>query len=468
MTNFKECSFVVDKTSYTITKDDFISDTRNKSNVKISVNLLDDLFILKIDTVKALKEQSTQAYFELLKTLTVHKRKCTELSNIVGQIDLYISMAYHATKYNYCKPEIPHFENNNSMDNNSIDNNSIDMDNNSWVNVVELRHPTVEHNIQFVPQNLSLGEDIDNVGEPDGILLYGVNQSGKSCTMKSLGVAIIMAQAGLYVAATKFRYYPFKKLMTRILGNDNLDKGLSAYTVEMTELNSILTRSDKNTIILGDEICRGTESASAVSLVSASIMHLSNKKAKFIFATHLHELSQMSEITEIDTVKQYHLTVSHDDETDKIIYDRALEPGSGKCLYGLEVAKHLKLPMNVLNQAYNIRDKYYSDKHANISNTGTKVSNYNSDRIINKCAIKECQTSAQHTHHIRYQSEADANDYVTVSMHKNNKVNLVGLCETHHKEVHNGNNGKQLVIYGYQSNSTTLNYTQRTLIKSLL
>jgi DNA mismatch repair protein MutS len=121
----------------------------------------------------------------------------------------------------------------------------------------------------------------------------------------------------------------------------------------------------------------------------------------------------MKEITSLPSVTQCHLTI--DCQGDKIIYDRRLKPGSGKCLYGLEVAKHLKLPDEVLAQAYSIRDTYYNGETSTIvprTSTG-----FNANKIINQCPI--CKNQAEHTHHIRYQCEADSRDYVTSSMHKN-------------------------------------------------
>lgn len=440
---WKDITFIVDGISRSIIWDDLHIDTRNKSNVKINVSLLDELQQQRDELLKKLKAMSSTAFSGLLQKMARSTSRLMSLSAVVGQLDLYFGMARHAIKHNYCIPEI-------------------DMSApSSWVHAVELRHPIVEINVEYKPQTIIL----DNTGS--GMLLYGVNQSGKSCTMKSLGVAIVMAQAGLYVPATSFKYYPFRTLMTRILGNDNLDRGMSAYAVEMTELRSILKRSDDRTIVLGDEICHGTESASAVSLVAASILHLTKCGTKFIFATHLHELAQIKEIAELPTLNLYHLTI--DCQGDRIIYDRNLRPGSGRCLYGLEVAKHLRLPDSVLAQAYSIRDLYYSGSTMT-PQTGAqfKSSNYNSDKIIGRCAIKECNAQAEHTHHIRYQCEADSRGYVTPSMHKNHQDNLVGLCHHHHNHIHHGDEskGEQLVIFGY--NGKELVYKYRKLLHTLL
>ena len=129
------------------------------------------------------------------------------------------------------------------------------------------------------------------INKQNGILLYGVNAVGKSSLMKSIGIAVIMAQSGFFVAAKEFTYSPYKHIFTRISNNDNIFKGQSTFAVEMSELRSILIRADKYSLILGDELCCGTETTSALSLVTAGVLRLCEKNANFIFATHLHKLS---------------------------------------------------------------------------------------------------------------------------------------------------------------------------------
>jgi DNA mismatch repair protein MutS len=116
--------------------------------------------------------------------------------------------------------------------------------------------------------------------------------------MKAVGLNIIMAQSGMFVAAENMVYYPYKRIFTRISGMDNIYKGMSSFTVEMTELRNILQRCNKYSLVIGDEICCGTESISGIAIVSAGIDTLINKGASFIFATHLHELTEMSCIKE--------------------------------------------------------------------------------------------------------------------------------------------------------------------------
>jgi DNA mismatch repair protein MutS len=106
------------------------------------------------------------------------------------------------------------------------------------------------------------------------MLLYGINASGKSSLMKAIGIAVVLAQAGLFVPATYMVLKPFKTLATRILNHDNIAQGMSSFTVEMSELREVLRIADDKTLVLGDEVCSGTESISGTSIVAASLEHL--------------------------------------------------------------------------------------------------------------------------------------------------------------------------------------------------
>ena len=161
------------------------------------------------------------------------------------------------------------------------------------------------------------------------MLLFGTNASGKSSLMKGIGLNIILAQAGFYVACKEFRYNPYHYLFTRINNNDNIFKGESSFAVEMGELRNILKRSNDKSLVLGDELCSGTENISALSIFSSSVVKLNERKTNFVFATHLHDLCKIKEVTELEKVKMYHLKVIFDNETGELVYDRKLEEGNG-------------------------------------------------------------------------------------------------------------------------------------------
>ena len=141
----------------------------------------------------------------------------------------------------------------------------------------------------YVPNDVCLGKSDGDLG----ILLYGTNAVGKTSLIKALGISVIMAQSGMYVPCESFTYSPYKYIFTRIIGNDNIFKGLSTFGVEMSELRVILNNCDNNSLILGDELCSGTETDSALSIFNASIEVMSERKSNFMFATHFHELPHL-------------------------------------------------------------------------------------------------------------------------------------------------------------------------------
>jgi DNA mismatch repair protein MutS len=319
----------------------------------------------------------------------------------------------------------------------------------SYVDAVQLRHPIVERLIdyEYVPHNICVGKD-----ELKGMLIYGLNSSGKSVLMKSVGLCVIMAQAGLYVPADSFTYSPYHSLMTRISGNDNIFKGLSSFGVEMSEINSILKRSSANTLIIGDEICRGTEHVSGNALVAATIMKLSDLKSSFIFTTHLHEIMTLDEITSIENTKAFHLKVSYDTKTESLIYDRKLTPGCGEPIYGITVAKYIIQDNDFIDNANKIKNKLLNNYNSLISG---KISRYNSGMYIHECNICHVKDNVKltnlETHHINFQKDCDENDVVKNKKHikKNDKANLVVLCQDCHDKIHNG----ELTITGYVQTS---------------
>jgi DNA mismatch repair protein MutS len=328
-------------------------DEKNKTNVKVRFDRLAELFVDKQTYISDLRAMSAKYYKAFLQSINLDI--LSRFTLIVAELDLSAGMACLSTTRSYCKPQL-----------------SSDIC--SFVRTVALRHPIVERHTTYVAHNINLGNHM-----PDGILLYGVNQTGKSCTMKSLGIAVTMAQAGLFVAASSFQLCPYELLLTRILSNDNLSCGLSTFAIEMLELRSILCRCNNKTLVLGDEVCHGTETSSAVSLVGASIIHMAKVKANFIFATHLHELSKMTEIHQLTNVKQCHLSISF--KGTDIIYERQIKDGAGTKLYGLEVARFLNVPELVMDEAYKIRNKYYNN------DTIRKQSEYNKDVYLTVCAI---------------------------------------------------------------------------------
>ena len=176
---------------------------------------------------------------------------------------------------------------------------------------------------------------------------------------------------------------------------------------------------------------------------------MSQNNASFIFATHLHKLSEIDEITKLNNVRQFHLTVQCDENTGTLIYDRKLKEGSGTSNYGIEVAKFLKLSPELISIATQIRNKYFGKK------IKIKSSSYNKGALLSECKI--CGDPGVDVHHIYHQSET-INDYVD-GKYIHDKSNLVSLCSFHHDMVHKPTDN-ELIIFGYENDE--LKYTIRT------
>lgn len=325
-------------------------------------------------------------------------------------LDYSSTNAYNSKLYKYTRPNIK-------------------KNDNGFLDISQLRHPIIEiinEDIKYITNDISLGID------KKGILLYGMNSSGKSSLMKSLGLITIMAQAGMYVPCKKMNYYPYKKIYCRIPGGDNIFKGQSTFVAEISEIRNILKSSDSSTLVIGDELCSGTETESAISIVTSGIINLINKNTSFIFATHLHELASLERIKSIKNLSINHLSVNYDNEKNILIFDRKLREGSGESIYGLEVCKSLDLDKDFIELAYTIR----KENLGNLNLIKYKKSKYNSNLILDKCNI--CKTNdATETHHIRFQKDADEDGFID-NFHKNKKFNLIGLCDNCHDRIHNG------------------------------
>ena len=342
-------------------------------------------------------------------------------------LDILQSKCYIASKYNYCKP--------------TIDKTA----SKAFLSFTEIRHPLIEHlqtNEIYVTNDMTLGCVKNKKNETNGILLYGTNAVGKTSFIKSLGIAVIMAQAGLYVPCKTFNYFPYSSIFTRILGNDNIFKGLSTFAVEMTELRTILTMSDKNSLVLGDELCSGTESDSALSIFTAGLETLHVKECTFLFATHFHEIVKYEEIKVLTKMKMMHMEVSYDAEKGLLIYDRKLREGPGDSMYGLEVCKSLNLPQTFLRRAHDIRMKYKPEQRNILS---LETSHYNSKKIIGNCELCDSANKATEVHHLQYQKNAKKeNDYIE-TFHKNHLANLINICEECHQKIHKTNTQHKIV-----------------------
>ena len=400
------------------------------SSASTSADEIEILCLSKIcKSLLLLKDQINEkisiAYLEFLEKLETNcLSKIEHLATYIAKVDVLQCKAYIAHTFNYCKPQISEHSH-------------------AFVDAKGLRHVLIEHlqkNEIYVTNDIHLGKPYDNNNDnnnektnPLGILLYGTNAVGKTSLIRALGIAVIMAQSGLYVPCSQFVFYPYTAIFSRILGVDNLFKGLSTFAVEMSELRMILRNSDNNSLILGDELCSGTETESALSIFMSGLMDLYNRSASFIFATHFHEIIHFDEMKELPNLALKHMAVHYDRELDSLVYDRVLRDGPGNRMYGLEVCKSLYLPEDFLERAYAIRTKYYPTTRGELAHTSNNM--YNSNKIKGICELCKSEIGEE-IHHLEPQKNANINGFVG-SFHKNHIANLMTLCSICHSKCHN-------------------------------
>jgi len=214
--------------------------------------------------------------------------------------------------------------------------------------------------------------------------------------------------------------------------------------VEMSELRVILRNANANSLILADEISRGSEMDSAMSITTAALMKFTELQSSFMITSHLHEIVDFDEIRELsEKVHLKHLTVSFDHEKDVLVYDRKLRDGSGESFYGLLVCKSLHMPAEFIESAYKIRNKYL--RKGEMSILSQKPSVYNSGKLRGMCEICERKVSEE-THHILPQKMADSGGFFENGIHMNHVANLSVLCSSCHDLIHSSSSSDRVVV----------------------
>ena len=334
----------------------------------------------------------------------------------VIHVDISLSMAKTTRKHGWVRPILDESE--------GVTGGMLDIEN--------LRHPLIEiqkRQSKYVTHNVTLGD-----GKSQGWLLYGMNASGKSSLMKAIGLCVLLAQVGCFVPATRMRLRPFRRLATRILNQDNLWAGLSSFAVEMSELREILAVADSDTLVLGDELCAGTESISGTAIVAAGIEHLYKSGSRFVLATHLHDLMKIPMIKKMPTLRVWHLHVEYDCVRDILVYHRTLREGAGSTMYGLEVAKALQLPRDMIEAAFEIRRGLVGESAAE----DAAKSSWNASVTRKKCeSCGSMKVRDLEVHHLEERNEA-VNKRNKDGTFLNHIRNLAVLCEECHDRVHSG------------------------------
>lgn len=254
-------------------------------------------------------------------------------AEIISQLDVLSCFAWLATMYNYIRPEM------------------LNQSDSSKIEIVESRHPVIETlNFEepFIPNDVSLSSDNHFI-----MLITGPNMGGKSTYMRQVALIAYMAQVGIYVPASQAKLPIFDRIFTRVGASDRLTRGESTFMVEMHEAASILHNATDQSLIILDEIGRGTSTFDGISIAWAIVEHLHKTKAITLFATHYHELTLLGE--KLSGVCNYNVSVK--EENDNIIFIRKIVAGSADKSYGIQVAKLAGLPPSVINKASEVLEK---------------------------------------------------------------------------------------------------------------
>lgn len=266
-------------------------------------------------------------YDQLLNELQEYILPMQKNAQVVAILDCICSFAFNAIKFNYCKP---------------ILEEDIDL------HLQAARHPVIEQLLpaeeEYVSNDLKLDQD-----ECQLIILTGPNMSGKSALLRQTAIITLMAHMGSYVPAQKARVPITDKIFTRVGASDNLSGGESTFMVEMNETASIINNISSRSLVILDEIGRGTSTYDGISIACsiAEFLHDSKQRPKTLFATHYHEMNELEK--RLPRVKNYHIT--HKEIDKKIIFLRKLAPGGSTHSFGIHVARMAGMPLSLVNRA---------------------------------------------------------------------------------------------------------------------
>lgn len=260
-------------------------------------------------------------------------KELQKIAKVISEIDVLESFALVSEKYNYTRPKLS---------------------STNEINIVSSRHPVVEKVLkgeEYVPNDIIMGNDTDI------LLITGPNMAGKSTYMRQLGIIAIMAQIGCFVPAKEATLPVFDKIFTRIGASDDLVSGESTFMVEMKEASRAIKFATKNSLILFDELGRGTATFDGMSLAESILEYIANKiKCKTLFSTHYHELTDME--NNLSNLKNKH--VSAVEENGNLTFLHKVKDGSVDKSYGINVAKLAGLPNEVIDRAETVLKAYES------------------------------------------------------------------------------------------------------------
>ena len=280
-----------------------------------------------VNSKTKIEELELQLFQEVKIKIHEYIPRLQKVANTLSDIDVFVSLSDVAEEYGYVKPEFN-------------DDNVID--------IVDGRHPIVERNVSadsYISNDCKVEKD-ENI-----LLITGPNMSGKSTYMRQLALIVILAQIGSFVPASSASLPIFDKIFTRIGASDDLAGGKSTFMVEMIEAKNALVESTANSLLIFDEIGRGTSTYDGIALAQSILEYINNTiKCKTLFSTHYHELTKLENITE--GIKNIHVSAKEDHG--KLIFLYKINEGPIEKSYGIHVAQLAHLPNDVINGANKI------------------------------------------------------------------------------------------------------------------
>ena len=285
-------------------------------------------------------ETESRLYSQLIQDVQKSIRDIQENCSIIARLDVLQGFAQQASDRNYCRPVV---------------------DKSAALDIRAGRHPVIETLMapgeEYVPNDVSMDSKGDQI-----IILTGPNMAGKSALLRQTALIVLMAQIGSFVPAASVRMGWFDKIFTRVGATDNISRGESTFMVEMLETSMIMHNLSARSLVLLDEIGRGTSTYDGMSIARALVeyIHDSGKGAKTLFATHYHELNDLEKL--YPRVKNYHIAVK--EEGRNVIFLRKMEPGGVAHSFGIHVARLAGMPREVIESAERtLRELELREKH---------------------------------------------------------------------------------------------------------
>ena len=301
-------------------------------------------------------EIERRVFAELRAAIAAEARRMRQSALALAEVDVLANFAHLAANCAYCRPQF---------------------DDTADIEILSGRHPVIEQQTllrvphpsraglasegwgsseRFVPNDLFVNSTTENI-----LVLTGPNMGGKSTYLRQAALIVVLAQMGSFVPARSARLGIVDRIFTRIGASDNLARGRSTFMVEMTETAAILNTATPRSLILLDEIGRGTATYDGLALAWAVVEHIHTRvRAKTLFATHYHELTELA--GRLSGVKNYHVSVK--ESAGGIVFLRKVEPGAADRSYGIEVAKLAGLPVEVIGRAREVLVEHEESEHA--------------------------------------------------------------------------------------------------------